>query len=107
MFISFTGGAGGKGTWGALGSELAEEELDGAIDTNDPNYDETNPENKEIKMKVIHVDRSDEEIQVQTLLRRVIVILVVLGFLKSNMADDIATCAALDAIFLLNSVGLP
>lgn len=88
MFISFTGGAGGKGTWGALGSELAEEELDGAIDTNDPNYDETNPENKEIKMKVIHVDRSDEEIQVQTLLKRVIVILVVLGFLKSNMADD-------------------
>ncbi|XP_047471681.1 programmed cell death protein 4-like [Penaeus chinensis] len=59
------GGAGGKGTWGALGSELAEEELDGAIDTNDPNYDETNPENKEIKMKVIHVDRSDEEIQKQ------------------------------------------
>lgn len=59
------GGAGGKGTWGALGSELAEEEVDGAIDTNDPNYDEANPENKDVRLKVINVDRSDEEIQKQ------------------------------------------
>lgn len=58
------GGAGGKGTWGALGSELAEEEVDGAIDPNDPNYDEANPENRDFKLKVINVDRSDEEMQV-------------------------------------------
>lgn len=59
------GGAGGKGTWGALGSELAEEELDGAIDSNDPNYDEANPENREYKIKVINLDRSNEELQKQ------------------------------------------
>ncbi|KAK8733819.1 hypothetical protein OTU49_006190, partial [Cherax quadricarinatus] len=59
------GGAGGKGTWGALGSELAEEELDGAIDSNDPNYDESNPEHKDFKLKVIDLDRSDEELQKQ------------------------------------------
>lgn len=58
------GGAGGKGTWGALGSELAEEEVDGAIDSNDPNYDEANPENRDFKLKVINLDRSDEELQV-------------------------------------------
>ncbi|KAG7165479.1 programmed cell death protein 4-like [Homarus americanus] len=60
------GGAGGKGTWGALGSELAEEELDGAIDSNDPNYDESNPEHRDFKLKVINLDRSDEELQVST-----------------------------------------
>lgn len=59
------GGAGGKGTWGALGSELAEEEVDGAIDANDPNYDEANPENREFKIKVINIDRSNEELQKQ------------------------------------------
>lgn len=59
------GGAGGKGTWGALGSELAEEEVDGAIDSNDPNYDEANPENREFKIKVIDLDRSNEELQKQ------------------------------------------
>ncbi|XP_045581755.1 programmed cell death protein 4 [Procambarus clarkii] len=59
------GGAGGKGTWGALGSELTEEELDGAIDTNDPNYDESNPDNKDFKLKIIDLDRSDEELQKQ------------------------------------------
>ncbi|XP_071514533.1 programmed cell death protein 4 [Panulirus ornatus] len=59
------GGAGGKGTWGALGSELAEEELDGAIDSNDPNYDESNPEHRDFKLKVINLDRSDEDLQKQ------------------------------------------
>jgi len=59
------GGAGGKGTWGALGSELTEEELDGAIDTNDPNYDEANPENRDFQLKVIDLDPSDEELQKQ------------------------------------------
>ncbi|KAK4319201.1 hypothetical protein Pmani_009828 [Petrolisthes manimaculis] len=59
------GGAGGKGTWGALGSELAEEEVDGAIDPNDPNYDEANPEHRDFKLKVINLDRSDEELQKQ------------------------------------------
>ena len=61
----YAGGAGGKGTWGALGSELAEEEVDGAIDANDPNYDEANPDNREFKIKVINVDRSNEELQVR------------------------------------------
>lgn len=62
--LLLAGGAGGKGTWGALGSELAEEEVDGAIDSNDPNYDEANPENREFKIKVIDLDRSNEELQV-------------------------------------------
>jgi len=34
------GGAGGKGTWGKLGSEVFEEDDTGALDPNDPNYDE-------------------------------------------------------------------
>lgn len=65
--LLLAGGAGGKGTWGALGSELAEEEVDGAIDSNDPNYDEANPENREFKIKVINLDRSNEELQVSPL----------------------------------------
>lgn len=41
------GGAGGKGVWGKLGSELLEEEYE---DQNDPNYDsETNDRNIELK----------------------------------------------------------
>lgn len=39
--------------------------MDGAIDANDPNYDEANPENREYKIKVINLDRSDEELQVR------------------------------------------
>lgn len=51
------GGAGGKGTWGKLGSEVLEEDLvdTGAMDPNDPNYDDLNPANGDIKMKVTEV----------------------------------------------------
>uniref|UniRef100_A0A2P2I200 Programmed cell death protein 4 n=1 Tax=Hirondellea gigas TaxID=1518452 RepID=A0A2P2I200_9CRUS len=53
------GGAGGKGTWGALGSEVLEEDVDtGTEDPNDPNYDDLNPDSKDIKMKVTEVDAS-------------------------------------------------
>lgn len=38
MFFNFTGGAGGKGTWGKLGVELLNED-GSAIDEHDPNYD--------------------------------------------------------------------
>ena len=59
-----TGGAGGKGTWGKLGSELQEEEEDtGALDANDPNYDEATQD--PIKMKVFNVERTDVELQVR------------------------------------------
>lgn len=40
------GGAGGKGVWGQLGSELYEEEYE---DQNDPNYDEVDDKNVELK----------------------------------------------------------
>lgn len=40
------GGAGGKGVWGRLGSELYEEDYE---DQNDPNYEEINEKNVELK----------------------------------------------------------
>lgn len=52
------GGAGGKGVWGKLGSEL--EEAD--VDMNDPNYDSDSLENGDIELKTIIPEMSDEDI---------------------------------------------
>jgi len=56
-----TGGAGGKGVWGKLGSELVEAD----VDMNDPNYDSDSLDNGDIELKTIIPEMSDEEIQVQ------------------------------------------
>lgn len=58
--IFFTGGAGGKGVWGKLGSELVEAD----VDMNDPNYDSDSLDNGDIELKTIIPEMSDEEIQV-------------------------------------------
>lgn len=55
-----TGGAGGKGVWGKLGSELVEAD----VDVNDPNYDSDSLDNGDIELKTIIPEISDEEIQV-------------------------------------------
>uniref|UniRef100_A0A0K8SCI9 MI domain-containing protein n=1 Tax=Lygus hesperus TaxID=30085 RepID=A0A0K8SCI9_LYGHE len=54
------GGAGGKGVWGKLGSELAEEE---DIDRNDPNYDSDSLDNGEIELATYIPEASDEELR--------------------------------------------
>jgi programmed cell death protein 4 len=54
------GGAGGKGVWGKLGSELDEAD----VDMNDPNYDSDSLDNGDIELKTIIPEMSDEEIQV-------------------------------------------
>jgi programmed cell death protein 4 len=58
--IVLTGGAGGKGVWGKLGSELVEVD----VDMNDPNYDSDSLDNGDIELKTIIPEMSDEEIQV-------------------------------------------
>jgi len=57
------GGAGGKGTWGAYGSELSEGVA--SLDYKDPNYDSESLDNGDIQLKAIIPDLSDEEIQKQ------------------------------------------
>lgn len=59
-FFFLTGGAGGKGVWGKLGSELVEAD----VDMNDPNYDSDSLDNGDIELKTIIPEMSDEEIQV-------------------------------------------
>jgi len=54
------GGAGGKGTWGALGSELA---AVAALDFKDPNYDSESLENGDIHLAAIIPELTDEELQ--------------------------------------------
>ncbi|CAL8103149.1 unnamed protein product [Orchesella dallaii] len=54
------GGAGGKGTWGAYGSEL---NADAAIDYKDPNYDPESLDNGDIHLEAIIPEISDDEIQ--------------------------------------------
>ena len=58
-----TGGAGGKGVWGKLGSES-----DGVdeMDRNDPNYDSDALDNGDIELKCIIPELSDEELKVIT-----------------------------------------
>lgn len=72
----FAGGAGGKGTWGKLGSEALDEDFvdAGALDPNDPNYDDLNPHSNNVTMNVTEValkkiprNVSDVEICVSTL----------------------------------------
>lgn len=54
------GGAGGKGTWGKLGSEVLDEIEDtGAMDPNDPNYDDQNLDT--VKLKVTEVSPRKKE----------------------------------------------
>ncbi|KYB29481.1 programmed cell death protein 4 isoform X1 [Tribolium castaneum] len=53
------GGAGGKGVWGAPGSEL----LETYEDVNDPNFDNENLSNGDIELKAIVPDVSHEEIK--------------------------------------------
>lgn len=57
----FSGGAGGKGVWGKLGSES-----DGIddIDRNDPNYDSDNLDDGDVVLKSILPELSDEELKV-------------------------------------------
>lgn len=57
---SYTGGAGGKGVWGKLGSELEEED----IDRNDPNYDSDSLEHGEIELATVIPEAPDEELRV-------------------------------------------
>lgn len=53
------GGAGGKGVWGAPGSELLEEYVE---DANDPNYDSEAVTNGDIEFKQVIVEAEPEEI---------------------------------------------
>lgn len=53
------GGAGGKGVWGKLGSELEEED----IDKNDPNYDSDSVENGDIELSTVIPEAPDEELR--------------------------------------------
>lgn len=58
-FTYFSGGAGGKGVWGKLGSELEED----VIDMNDPNYDSDSLDNGDIELKKIIPEVSEEELR--------------------------------------------
>lgn len=53
------GGAGGKGVWGQLGSELQEVDED----MNDPNYDSDSLDNGDIELKSVIPEMSEEELQ--------------------------------------------
>jgi programmed cell death protein 4 len=56
----FIGGAGGKHTWGAYGSELVDNT---ALDYKDPNYDSECLDNGDIHLEAIIPEISDDEIQ--------------------------------------------
>nr|XP_026488811.1 programmed cell death protein 4-like [Vanessa tameamea] len=56
------GGAGGKGVWGAPGSELLEEYVE---DANDPNYDSEAVTNGDVEFKQVIVEADPEEIVYQ------------------------------------------
>lgn len=58
MLVS--GGAGGKGVWGKLGSELLEE----YEDFNDPNYDSENMNSGDVELKIVIPEMAKEEVQV-------------------------------------------
>ncbi|XP_045457025.1 programmed cell death protein 4 [Melitaea cinxia] len=53
------GGAGGKGVWGAPGSELLEEYVE---DANDPNYDSEAITNGDVEFKQVIIEADPEEI---------------------------------------------
>lgn len=50
------GGAGGKGVWGIPGSEILEEDIE---DQNDPNYEEINEDNVELKEVIPEMTAED------------------------------------------------
>lgn len=54
-----SGGAGGKGVWGKLGSEL----LEADIDEKDPNYDSESLDNGDIELKAIIPEVSEDELR--------------------------------------------
>jgi len=54
------GGAGGKGTWGKLGSELLDEEFVASLDPNDPNYDDSE-QLEGVSLKCTEVDKHQEQ----------------------------------------------
>ncbi|ODM98620.1 Programmed cell death protein 4 [Orchesella cincta] len=54
------GGAGGKGTWGAYGSEMNSV---AALDYKDPNYDSESLDNGDIHLEAIIPEMTDDEIQ--------------------------------------------
>lgn len=56
------GGAGGKHTWGAYGSEMSVETA-AALDYKDPNYDSESLDNGDIHLEAIIPEMSDDEIQ--------------------------------------------
>uniref|UniRef100_A0A1B6C676 Uncharacterized protein n=1 Tax=Clastoptera arizonana TaxID=38151 RepID=A0A1B6C676_9HEMI len=58
--INLKGGAGGKGVWGKLGSELVEED----VDMNDPNYDSDSLDHGDVELKTIIPEASDDELKV-------------------------------------------
>lgn len=60
FFYWHLGGAGGKGVWGKLGSELVEED----VDMNDPNYESDSLEHGDVELKPIIPEASDEELRV-------------------------------------------
>lgn len=55
------GGAGGKHTWGAYGSEMAAGHA--ALDFKDPNYDSESLDNGDITLEAIIPEMTDDEIQ--------------------------------------------
>lgn len=59
FFVLLSGGAGGKGVWGKLGSELEED----VIDINDPNYDSDSLDNGDIELKKIIPEVSEKELR--------------------------------------------
>lgn len=56
----FSGGAGGKGVWGKLGSEILEEDMD----RNDPNYDSDTFDSGNTELAAIIPEATDQEIRV-------------------------------------------
>ncbi|GBP58239.1 hypothetical protein EVAR_40744_1 [Eumeta japonica] len=59
VVVTSAGGAGGKGVWGAPGSELLEEYVE---DANDPNYDSEALTNGDIEFKQVIVEADPEDI---------------------------------------------
>ncbi|XP_068708684.1 programmed cell death protein 4-like [Montipora capricornis] len=54
------GGAGGKGTWGAIGEYLSEEDLK-VTDQHDPNYESEEDEDEPFTMEVVEPELTEEE----------------------------------------------
>lgn len=79
------GGAGGKGVWGQLGSELQEVDED----MNDPNYDSDSLDNGDIELKSVIPQVSEEQLQK-------LVEPIILEYFENG--DAYEACLALDEI---------